>query len=170
MLPETFTADTCFPNVSQFCHKPNSVSGSKICFCLEVETYFAAGNNVSRVAKLGNIKPWQKGETCCQKPLLWTHVSPMFLSFATRETLFPAAKCVSASRQKHFCLREQCFTCDKTGNHWGNMCPQRMFLATCFLVSQGFSRLLTQTVFKWVLSNAIQSVKHWVPWEHSRQF
>ena len=43
MLPEIFP----FPNVSQFCRTGNTVSSSKLCFCLTAETY-------SRVEKLGN--------------------------------------------------------------------------------------------------------------------
>ena len=31
-----------------------------------------------------------------------------------------------------FCCRKHCFLCGKTGKHRGNMCPQQMFLATCF--------------------------------------
>ena len=54
VLPETFPADTCFPNVPQFFQKRNSVSGSKKCFCREARTCFAARNNVPRAAKLGN--------------------------------------------------------------------------------------------------------------------
>ena len=70
MLPVTFAADTCFFDVSQFGHTGNIVSVSKNCFCRVAETYFAAGSNVSRVAKLGNIE-----ETCVRSRCYWQHVS-----------------------------------------------------------------------------------------------
>ena len=73
MLPETISANTCFPNVAQFFQKRSSVSGSKKCFCSEARTCFAARNNVPRVAKLGNI-----GETCVRSKCFWQHVSGSF--------------------------------------------------------------------------------------------
>ena len=55
MLPETFPADTCFPNICfPVFQTRNSVSGNKKCFCREAKPCFAVRNNVSRVAKLGN--------------------------------------------------------------------------------------------------------------------
>ena len=63
ILPGTLAADTCFPNVSQFNH-------TGICFCRQAETCFAAGNNASRVEKLGNIV-----ETRVRNKFFWQHVS-----------------------------------------------------------------------------------------------
>ena len=83
------------------------------------------------VTHLTAIKPWQNKKTCCKKHLRRTHVSPMFPSFAMRETLFPATKYVSAWRQKHILLLEHFFSSGKTGKGRGNMCPQQMF-PTCF--------------------------------------
>ena len=60
MLPETFAADTCFLDVSQFCHTGGIVSVSKTRFCREAETYLLAGNSVSHVIKLGNIECLQQ--------------------------------------------------------------------------------------------------------------
>ena len=51
-----------------------------------------------------------KREACCQKHLLRTHVSPMFLSFATQELLFPGTKFVSTWRRKHILLPETLFS------------------------------------------------------------
>ena len=59
---------------------------------------------------------------------------PMFPSFATRETLFPTAKHVSASLQKHFLLPETLFLLAKLGNIVETCVRSEMFLATCFLV------------------------------------
>ena len=73
MLPEIFPANTCFPYVPPFFLKRNGVSRSKKCFCTEGKTCFAARNNVSRVAKLGNI-----GETCVRSKCFWQHVSGSF--------------------------------------------------------------------------------------------
>ena len=63
MLPETFTADTCFLDVSQFCHTGNIVSYSKTCFCFTAETFFASGNSVFSCGKTG--KHW--GNMCPQQ-------------------------------------------------------------------------------------------------------
>ena len=80
MLPESFAVDTCFLDVSQFCHTGNIVSASKTCFCHEAETYVAAENNVFCGTKQGgNIK-----ETYVRRKCYWQHV----FSFSESFTVF----------------------------------------------------------------------------------
>ena len=49
------------------------------------------------------LEPWQNEETCCQKHLLQTHVTPMFPSFATRGYVSAVKK------KKHILLLETMF-------------------------------------------------------------
>ena len=72
------------------------------------------------------LKLWQnEPETCCQKHLLRTHVSPMFPSFTTRETLFLTAKRVFASLHKHFFASgNTVYLLEKLGNI-GETCVRR---------------------------------------------
>ena len=55
MLPKTFATDTCFPKFPSFATR-------EYVSTLKQKHIFAAGNNASRVAKLGNI-----GETYQQQ-------------------------------------------------------------------------------------------------------
>ena len=72
-----------------------------------------------------------------RKHLRRTHVSQMFPSFATRETLFPGAKHVSASRQKHFLLSDTLFLLGESWETSGTRVRNKCFWQ---LVSNIFPR------------------------------
>ena len=78
--------------------------------------------------------------TCCQKHLVRTHVSPMFPSFATRETMFPEAKNVSAMKQKHVLLLETVFPVWQNWETLGKHVPATYVSGKTF---PGFARTLT---------------------------
>ena len=120
----------------QFFDAPNKVESLPICFhsrqTLPVKhrTKFGTNRQTAIVKSKfptvnlegAKLKSWQNDETCCQKHLLPTHVSPMFPRFATRETLFSTTKYVSASGQKHNLLLETVFPVWQTWETSGETC------------------------------------------------
>ena len=91
-------------------------------------------------------------ETCCQKHLLRTHVSPMLSSFATREY-------ASAVKQKHVLLLETIVPCGKSGDHRETCARSKCFGQHVSSFCQGFEAYRKRVMNKYcIFKDQIQVV------------